>query len=195
LLELFGFPDGGSLEETETLEMLHMAISDFEPAEAAEIILGYKLKEVLRESQIKNLSNEMLEDKVAEEYPDIALHYPLFNINKLLYDAYNGKFPKTLASVIDIELHFKGSIAIRKEVVLRALSDLLSSKSLLKRMFHDQLDSEHELTDAESIIWELKSLEGDKYQIISSDYWLNQEDFEFDEFTGELTDEEIDHLT
>ena len=194
LLELFGFDDAASLDETEILEMLYMAISDFEPDEAAEIVLSYKLKDVLREGQIQNLSYEMLEDKVAEEYQDISLHYPLFNINKLLYDAYNGKFPKTLASVIDIELVFNGSVPISKEVILRTLSDLLSSKSLLKRMFHDQLDSEHEFTDAQSIIWELKALEGGKYQVISSDYWLNREDFELDEFTGELTEEEIDHL-
>ena len=193
LLELYEYPDAGSLEETEALEMLHLAISDFEPDEAAEILLRYKLNEVLKEGQIKNLSHEMLEDKVSEEYPDISLHYPLFNINKLLYDAFNGKFPKTLASVIDIELHFEGNITVNKEVVLRALSDLLSSKSLLKRMFHDQLDSKHELTDAQSIIWELRTSEEDKYQIVSSDYWLNQEDFELEEFNGELTDDEINH--
>ena len=193
LLELFDYPDASSVPETELLDMLSMAISDFEPDEAAEIVLRYKLNGILKEGQIKNLSHEMLEDKVAEEYSDIALHYPLFNINQLLYEAYNGRFPKILATVIDIELFFKINIDITKEIVLRTISDLLSEKSLLKRLFNEQLDSENELNDAKSIIWELKPMGENLYQIISSDYWINKEDFEMDEFSGELGEEEINH--
>jgi len=174
LLEMFDFSDAKSIPESELFEMLSLAISDFEPDEAAEIVLTYKLKGVLKEGQIKNLSHEMLEDKVAEEYPDISLHYPLYNINQLLYKAYNGKFPRTLASVLDIELSFSGKLDITKEIVLRAISDLLSEKSLLKRLFNEQLDSEKELKDAEGIIWELKPMGENSYQIISSDYWLNK---------------------
>tara|TARA_R110002051_G_scaffold143457_1_gene216366 strand:- start:1014 stop:1163 length:150 start_codon:yes stop_codon:yes gene_type:complete len=44
----------------------------------------------------------MLQDKVAEEYLDIPLHYPLFNINQLLHDAYNGQFPKTVAVILGV---------------------------------------------------------------------------------------------
>jgi hypothetical protein len=193
LLELFDYPDATSIPEAELFEMLSMAVSDFEPDEAAEIVLTYKLKGVLKEGQIKNLSHEMLDDKVAEEYPDISLHYPLFNINQLLYELYNGKFPKTLASVIDIELSFENSLEITKEIVLRTISDLLSEKSLLNRLFYEQLDSEKELTDANSIIWDLKPMEGNLYQLITSDYWLNAEDFEMEEFSGVLREEEIDH--
>ncbi len=193
LLELFDYPDAKSVPESDLFEMLSMAISDFEPDEAAEIVLTYKLKGILKEGQIKNLSHEMLEDKIAEEYPDISLHYPLFNINQLLYEAYNGKFPKTLASVIDFELSFASNLKITKEIVLRTLSDLLSEKSLLKRLFDEQLDSEKELNDAESIIWELKPIDENNYQLISSDYWLNKEDFEKEAHSGELKDEEISH--
>jgi hypothetical protein len=191
LLELFDFSDASSVPDEELLEMLSMAISDFECDEAAEIVLTYKLKNNLKEGQIKNLSHEMLVDKVAEEYSDISLHYPLFNINQLLYEAYNGKFPKTKASMIDIELSLEDKIEITKEIVLRCISDLLAEKSLLKRLFNDQLDSENELNEAESVIWELKSLGENSYQLISSDYWLNKEDFDLDEYSGELRDEEI----
>lgn len=193
LLELFDYPDAESIPEAELFEMLSMAISDFEPPEAAEIVLKYRLEDKLSEGQIKNLSHEMLEDKIVEEYPDIAMHYPLFKINQLLYDAYNGKFPRTLASVIDLDLTFKGEIEISKEIVLRALSDLLSEKSLLKRLFDDQLDSGSELKEAESVVWELKSKGENAYQIITSDYWLNREDFEKNEFSGILREEEISH--
>ena len=194
LLELFDYPDATSVPETELFEMLSMAISDFEPDEAAEIVLTYKLNNILKKGQIENLSHEMLVDKVAEEYADISLHYPLFNINQLLFEVYNGKFPKTLASIIDIELSFASSLDVTKEIVLRTISDLLSEKSLLKRLFNEQLDSEKELKDAESIIWELKSMGNNSYQLISSDYWLNKEDFELDEHSGELRDEEISRI-
>ncbi|NNC96270.1 MAG: hypothetical protein HKN92_11985 [Chitinophagales bacterium] len=193
LLEEFDFTDADSLNETEYQEMLLMAITDFEPDEAAEIILKYKLSDKLNEGQITNLSHEMLEDKVAEEYPDISMHYPLFNINQLLRDAYNGKFPSTIASVIEFELDFKEQITITKEIVLRAISDLLSDKSLLKRLFQEKLDSEEQLNDADSIIWELHKMADSRYQIISSKYWMDEEDFEFQEFSGELREEEIGH--
>ncbi|BAX80086.1 hypothetical protein [Labilibaculum antarcticum] len=193
LLELFDYADAESLPEADLLEMLTMAISDFEPNEAAEILLRYKLSDFLKEGQIQNLSHEMLEDKVSEEYSDISLHYPLFSINQFLYETYNGKFPKILASVIDIELIFKSKIDITKEIVLRTISDLLSERSLLKRLFDEQLDSENELKDANSIIWELKPMGENRYQLITSDYWLNKEDFENDEFSGVLSDEEITH--
>jgi hypothetical protein len=193
LLELFDYSDATSIPEAELFDMLSMAISDFEPDEAAETVLTYKLNTVLKEGQIKNLSHEMLEDKVAEEYPNISLHYPLFNINQLLYEAYNGKFPKTLASVLDIELSFESNLDITKEVVLRTISDLLSEKSLLKRLFNEQLNSEKELNDAESIIWDLKPMGENIYQLISSDYWMNKEDFEIEEYSGVLREEEITH--
>ena len=193
LLEFFDYSDAASIPEAELFDMLSMAISDFEPDEAAEIVLKYKLKSVLKEGQIKNLSQEMLEDKVAEEYPNISLHYPLFNINQLLYEAYNGKFPNTLASVIEIELTFASNLDITKEIVIRTISDLLSKKSLLKRLFNEQLDSEKELNDAEDIIWDLKPMGENTYQIISSDYWLNDEDFEKEEYSGELSEDEITH--
>ena len=194
LLELFDYPDATSVPETELFEMLSMAISDFEPDEAAEIVLTYKLNNILKKGQIENLSHEMLVDKVAEDYADISLHYPLFNINQLLFEVYNGKFPKTLASIIDFELSFASKLDVTKEIVLRTISDLLSEKSLLKRLFNEQLDSENELKDAESIIWDLKSMGDNNYQLISSDYWLNKEDFELDEHSGELRDEEISRI-
>jgi len=194
LLELFDYSDATSIPETELFEMLSMAISDFEPDEAAEIVLTYKLANILKKGQIENLSHEMLVDKVAEEYADISLHYPLFNINQLLFEVYNGKFPKTLASIIDIELSFASKLDVTKEIVLRTLSDLLSEKSLLKRLFNEQLDSEKELKDAESIIWDLKPMGENIYQLISSDYWLNEEDFELNEYSGVLRDEEITRI-
>jgi hypothetical protein len=68
-----------------------MAITDFEPNEAAAIVLDYKLSDSLNEGQIQQISNDMLIDKISE-YPEIAMQAPLYHINQLLFKAYNGKF-------------------------------------------------------------------------------------------------------
>jgi hypothetical protein len=84
LLKLFDYSDIDQISQEELIEMLCMAITDFEPAEAAEIILTYKLSNQLNSGQIQSLSHEMIEDKVAEEYPEPELHFDLFNINQIL---------------------------------------------------------------------------------------------------------------
>lgn len=193
LLELLDFPDASSLPENEVVDMLMMAISDFEPKEAAAIVLKYKLGDHLNDGQIENIAHEMLLDKIAEEYSDIALHYPLYNINQLLFKAYNGKFPNTTASMVDLEITTGRKLIITREIVLRMLSDLLSPRSLVKRLFEEQLDSDEELKDANAVIWELKHLGDSQHQVITSDYWLSREDFESDEYSGTLSDEEISH--
>ncbi len=101
LLEKFEYPDAKNVKESELKEMLFMAITDFEPNEAAEIVLSYKLAEQLNEGQIQSLSHEMERDRVAEEYPEPSLHYDLFNINQLLYKAFNGVFPNTEATKLE----------------------------------------------------------------------------------------------
>lgn len=84
LLDRFGFPDAANSKPNELKELLAMAITDFEPNEAAAIVLDYKLSEELGEGQIDQISHDMLIDKVSEEYSDISLHHQLFNINQLL---------------------------------------------------------------------------------------------------------------
>lgn len=191
LLALFDYPDALGIPDPELFEMLSLAISDYEPNEAAEVVLKYKLENSLNEGQIHAISHEMLLDKIAEEYPDISMHYPLFNINQLLHDSYNGKFPRTVASVIDFELSFQDKIEITKDLVLRTFSDLLTENCLIKRLFGDQLESSQPFKEAQNIIWELRATGKDSYQLLSSDYWINREDFKNNEFSGSLSEDEI----
>lgn len=186
LLDAFNFPDAEGSSNDELLELLYLAINDFEPDEAAEIILQYKLSDQLSEGQIKNLAHEMIEDNVAEEYSDIALHHQLFDINQLLHKAYNGTFPNAKASKINFELTFlsQDTAEIDKELVLKALNYGLSDRNLIKRLFEEQLTGKVEFSEAEHIIWQLKSLGNHVFSLITSDYWLNKEDFLTDEFDG-----------
>jgi len=116
-----------------------MAISDFEPNEAAAILLDYKLSNILNEGQIANLSHEMLRAKVSETYTDINLHQDLFNINQLLYEAFKGKFPQVSVNIVQFEItdENKNLVELTKE---NALSCGLSENNLFNRLFGDQLE-------------------------------------------------------
>lgn len=70
LLEKFDYPDADDTGMESLRELLFMAIADFEPFEAAGIVLKYKLGKKLTEGQIDQISNDMLLDKVCEEYPE-----------------------------------------------------------------------------------------------------------------------------
>lgn len=184
LLELFDFPDAKSIKPENLLEMLFMAIQDFEPNEAANVVLTYKLAEFLNEGQIDQVSNDMLLDKVSEEYPDISLHADLYSINQLLFKAYNGTFPNAKASKLSLEINAldNSEQEITKEVALRLLTNGLTERSLIKRLFAEQLSSDEKFEEAKDIIWYLNNKGGNAFEIITSEYWLDREDIANPEF-------------
>lgn len=188
LLKLFEYEDAEKLNPNELKEYLFMAISDFEPTESAAIILDYKLSEVLNEGQIDNLSHEMLREKVSENYSDIYIHKTLFNVNQLLYKAYNGKFQYTKANLVEFVMKPSEdvSLEISKGMVLRALSESLSENNLLNRLFGEQINSELFFPEAEGIVWEFKPKGNHEYVMVTSEKWLHKEDFGNLEYTCEV---------
>ena len=146
LLKLFNFPDAETIKPENLREMLFMAISDEEASEAAKILLTYKLSEDLNEGQIDQLSNDMLLDRISEEYPEIHLHYPLYSINQLLFHAYNGTFLNTKATRILVE--FEEQENVTKEFMLKALNSALSPSNIIKRLFEDPMTTETRFPDA-----------------------------------------------
>ncbi|HEY3390758.1 MAG TPA: hypothetical protein VGK38_14365 [Prolixibacteraceae bacterium] len=189
LLKKFGYADADKLKQNELKDFLFMAISDFEPEESAALILDYKLSEVLSEGQIHNLSHDMQREKVSENYSDIYIHKLLFSINQLLYKAYNGKFPKAKASVIEFEMMAEPGeeTAITKELVLKAFSIGLSERNLINRLFKDQLEGKVPFPEAEGILWDLEKQGEFQYLVTTSEKWLNKEDFVNMEFECSVT--------
>jgi len=187
LLGKFDFPDAQSIKSENLQEMLFMAIQDFEPNEAANIVLTYKLSEVLNEGQIDQVSNDMLLDKVSEEYPDISLHSTLYSINQLLFKAYNGKFLNTKASKwsIDIVPVSETDLEMNKEIALKLLTVGLTERSLNKRLFAEQLASNGIFEEANGIVWYLNNKGGNSYELITSEYWLDREGIANPEFEAE----------
>ncbi len=187
LLEQFDFPEAKTVKPENLREMLYMAITDFEPNEAAGIVLTYKLSERLNEGQIDQVSNDMLLDKVCEEFPEIDLHYDLFNINQLLYKAYNGKFPNAKATVADFSMVSNNGYdkEITKEIVLKSFNNGISDRNLIKRLFTEQMSTDKEFAEAEAVLWELIKKDSTDFTLITSEYWLKKEDFVASEFEGE----------
>jgi hypothetical protein len=186
LLDAFGFEDGKSLNPQSLIEMLQMAISDFEPNEAAKIILSYKLSDDLNEGQIDQISNDMLIDKVCEEYPEIHLHKHLFAINQLLYKAYNGTFPNAKASLIKFSISDNELESLSKSDILKAFNNGLNDSNLIRRLFDGPMTTEAKFADAESIVWELNTTDNSNFELITSEYWIDRESFLEMEFEGEI---------
>jgi len=192
LLQKFNYPDGATAEKSTLPELLEMAISDYEANEAAQIVLEYKLGDELSAGQIEQISNNMLIDKVCEEYPEIHLQGRLFHVNQLLFKAYNGKFPNAKASVV----HFcmtptDGEVQKLTAVnVLKLLNKGLSDRNLIKRLFEDQMSQNIPFPEAESIIWELTTEDDVNYNLVTSENWINKDDVTASEFESVL--EEIE---
>lgn len=188
LLNRFEVPDAANLKDSEVEEFLFMAINEFEPREAAKEVLDYKLSEQLTEGQIDNISLEMLEEKMAEKYSEIDLHKPLFEVNQLLYKAYNGKFPHIHVNVIDLEIKSmdNADVEINKEIVLKAFVHGLSDNNLLLRLFGDQLEGKAPFPEADGILWELNKKGSGQYEMITSEKWLNKDEIEKTEFECEV---------
>jgi hypothetical protein len=161
----------------------------FEPSEATEIVLQYKLHEKLNNGQIKNLSHEMVDNNESEEFPDISLHYALFNINQLLNKAFNGTFPRGKATTLEFELVLTNNqnTLISESIALQAISKLLRKQNLIVRLYEKEIAGKELFDEAKQIIWKLTKNEGNSYTLLTSDYWMNKEDFLDNEISDTIT--------
>jgi hypothetical protein len=185
LLTQLDYDSPEAIAPAELKEMCQLALTDLEPAAAAETVLGYLAGEQLTEGQTSQLAHQMETEKLWEENPKLELHQHFFNATQLLYDAYNGKFPHPQA----VEFKVKITAALADlalldhepaTALLRLLAPGLSDRALLHRLFGDQLAG-GEFPEAAAILWQFTPSEKTEasvvYDIISSDYWL--EDFKF----------------
>ncbi len=195
ILELCDYPDVDKLSEAELPEMCLMALSEFEPEDAAEKLLNYRLNHLLTEGQIHQLSYEMQEDLVAEEYPNILAHHQLFNINQLLNKAFKNRFPGGKAVSAEMRLNLSEPYSFEQIVpdqdfLIRVLAQCLPAHNVINRLYDDQLINGESITDAEGIIWAIQPLYQDvrtkNLRVFSSLYWLDDLD-ETPEFNVEIS--------
>ncbi|MDA6068712.1 hypothetical protein NJT12_03675 [Flavobacterium sp. AC] len=190
LLEKFNYPEGATADKASLPELLEMAISDYEPHEAAEIVLKYKFADRLGDGQIEQIAHNMLIDKVCEEYPEIDMQGTLFHINQLLFKAYNGKFPNAKASIVHFSMTpTNGEVQkLSAENVLKLLNNGLSDRNLIKRLFENQISGNIPFPEAEGIVWELTTKDNINYDLVTSENWINNDDITDSEFEAVLED-------
>lgn len=195
LLDKFNYPDAEDSNTENLRELLFMAISDFEPNEAAVLVLDYKLGEHLSEGQIEQISNDMLIDTVCEEYPEMELQSTLFHINQLLFKAYNGKFPSSSAIIIDCTITAMdktNDTNLTKEMLLRLFNDGLSDRNIIKRLFARQMNGNEKFPEAEAIIWDLQTLDNKEYKFTTSGNLIKKEEVIASEWECNIEETEED---
>ena len=180
IIDLLG-GEHNDLDSAEIEEYMEMMISDNDLPESAYEILKYVLGESLNEGQLRNLSNEMEDDKMWEEYPDMAFHKDIFRVNQLLYRAYNGKVPRGEAHVIEMKVKTTDTEFIKlliekdADAVFRLVMGGSDSHSKVHRLY-DGEESSHYIEDSNYILWYIKAHKESDQEVIlkvtSSAYWL-----------------------
>jgi hypothetical protein len=188
LLEQMDFDGIAALVPEELKEMCLMSLTDNEPEEAAKLVLEYIFKDKLNGGQIANLSNELLDEKLWEEYADLSMHEDFFNVHQLLYDAFEGTFPHAEAVSFSVKLTAKDKKALAvfdhfaEAPLIRLLVAGLPNNNLIYRLFDEQVDGE-KFKEAKDIIWQLKAEKGQQneitFHVVSSTYWFK--DFKYAE--------------
>jgi hypothetical protein len=181
LLELMDFDNPGSLDKSEIRDMCLMSLTDNEPEDAAKIVLTYVFGKILNKGQIDNLSNEMLEEKLWEEYADLSLHEAFFAVHQLLYNAFEGTFPnpEAISFKVRIQETEKNGLSIfdryPEAPLVRLLVGGLPDNNVIHRLFDDKIDGEA-FPEAKDILWQLNLLKNETgeltAEVISSHYWF-----------------------
>lgn len=183
LLDLMEYGDTDSLQADDAKDLCLMSLSDYEPEDACSLVLSYVLGEKLNEGQINNLSHEMQEEKMWEEYADISLHESFFNVGQLLYQAYNGKFPHPESVYFQLKITANKAFDLQlfdteiEEAIVRLLAQGMPANSKINRLYPEELKGA-DFPEAKDIIWQYKksATEGNwlTFDIISSLYWFEE---------------------
>jgi len=85
-------------------------------------------------------------------------------------------------------LSFKDApkLTVSKELAIKAICNVLVDTNPIIRLFEDQLDDNKPFSHADKIVWELHDSGSNNYSLITSDYWINKEDFKESEFSGAI---------
>lgn len=143
------FGEVSKIDMGELRDMCLMSLQDLGPEEAAFRILEHVIGDGLREGQLRNMANEMLDEKLWEEYANPSFHERLFNVGSLLYAAFPGVFPKPDAVRIVLEITSDNAAALQRvsssldeSFLIRLLADGMDGLSVLHRMYDEQLKGE-----------------------------------------------------
>ena len=186
LLARLDYDNPAGIAPAELKDMCLMALTDLEPAAAAQLVLEYLFSEQLTAGQLEQLAHQMQTEKLWEENPKLELHEGFFNATQLLYEAYNGKFPHPQAVRFQVKVTATDPADLAvfdlapAAPLLRLLAPGMSERALLHRLFDSQLAGPS-FPEAAFILWQLTPGEQTAtsvvFDVVGSDYWL--EDFKY----------------
>ncbi len=183
LLDAMEYGDTAGMSDAELREMCILSLQDLEPDEAAYLVLKHVVGDVLRDGQLRNMANEMLDEKLWEEYVDPALHERLFNVGSLLYAAFPRTFPTPDAVRVKLQVT-AGNAAARDLVgaapdetfLVRLLADGMDDRAVLHRMYGEQLKG-RSFPNAAAVVWIVRAqVTGEDVmtiEVTGSGYWLD----------------------
>jgi len=183
LLDETEFGDRSEIAEADLREMCIMSLQDLDPEKAAYVVLKHVLGDALRDGQLHNMANEMLDEKLWEEYVDPACHERLFNVGSLLYAAMPRTFPKPDAVCLKLEATAGNptagallTAAPKEAFLVRLLADGMDDHAVLHRLYGEQLAAKS-FPSADQVVWIVRTDatndDAMTIEVIGSGYWLD----------------------
>jgi len=182
LLTMMGLEDGlENATHAELEEMCLMSLSDFEHNEAARFVLAYLFPDDFTEGKLDQLSHDMPEDRLWEEFSDNKYHYDFFKAYGLLRQAFNGIFAEPTGVQLTIELTAKKPESFDvfaespKAPLVRLLAGVMGEGEIVNRLYTDQIEGDR-FAEAEGILWNVEEVSQTdlqvQYAVTSSAFWF-----------------------
>lgn len=159
LLDALEFDGVNELAENELGAYATMALQDLEPEEAAQVLLAQVLEGKLTPGQMRNLSEEMKDERQWEEYADMSCHEPIFNAQVLLHEAFPGTYPAPDIERLTLRVVAvspTGEALLREPIseplLVRILADGMPETAILKRLFSEAV-AKGPFPEAAQILW------------------------------------------
>ena len=156
------YDDPESIPADELRDMASLALSELEPERAAEALLELRLGERLNAGQRRNMSEEMKDERLWEEYADMSCHEELFNIAAMLFWTFPSLFPEPDVTRIRLRvtaMNDEAEANLRapsSPFIARLLSDGMGARNNIYRLFDEQIASRR-FPEAEDVIWKFES--------------------------------------
>ncbi|MDQ8197844.1 hypothetical protein QEH56_06785 [Pelagicoccus enzymogenes] len=166
LLQHLEFSDAESVDSEQLRDYAVMALQDLEIDEAAQALLEFVFADKLAKGKKQNIAEDIQKEPLWEEYPDLALHEPIFNIQRLFNLAFDSA-PKPQVNRIQISLHptdapsqaYLSQIlasAKPEAFLVRCMAAALPDDAILNRLFEDPI-AKAAFPEAEHIVWHVQS--------------------------------------
>lgn len=170
------------MDDAELREMCMMSLNDLQPDEAANVVFTH-LFSAETPGKIEQLSHDMLDNRLWEEYSDCLYHERFFSAYALLREAFNGIFaqPTGVEMTINVTGENSDDLAIFDQSlhssIVRLLASGLSEDALIYRLYEEQIQGE-QFPQAPGIVWRLEQLADNgltrQFGLVSSYFWFDK---------------------